>query len=63
MEPTCESEITLGRDSQVLLYQQIVKPIETATLFGVLPTGAMIEGKVSMAGRLDMARSTVRRVL
>ena len=40
MEPTYEPEITLDRDSQVPLYQQIAKPIETAILSGALPAGA-----------------------
>ena len=41
MEPTYEPEITLDRDSQVPLYQQIAKPIEAAILSGALPAGAM----------------------
>ena len=63
MEPTYEPEITLDRDSQVPLYQQIAKPIETAILSGALPAGAMIEDEVSMASRLDVARPTARRAL
>ena len=63
MEPTYEPEITLDRDSQVPLYQQIAKPIENAILSGALPAGAMIEDEVSMATRLDVARPTARRAL
>ena len=63
MEPTYEPEITLDRDSQVPLYQQIAKPIEAAILSGALPAGAMIEDEVSMASRLDVARPTARRAL
>ena len=63
MEPTYEPDITLDRDSQVPLYQQIAKPIETAILSGALPAGAMIEDEVSMASRLDVARPTARRAL
>ncbi len=63
MEPIYEPAITLDRDSEVPLYQQIAKPIEEAILTGSLPAGAMIEDEVSMATRLDVARPTARRAL
>lgn len=63
MDRTYEPEISLDRDSQVPLYQQIAEPIEAAILSGALPAGAMIEDEVSMAARLDVARPTARRAL
>lgn len=63
MDTTYEPRITLDRESQTPLYQQIAEPIEAAILSGELPAGAMIEDEVSMAARLDVARPTARRAL
>ncbi|MHA7861442.1 GntR family transcriptional regulator [Tessaracoccus sp. Y36] len=63
MDETYTPDITIDRNSDRPLYDQIAQPIEAAILSGELAAGARIEDEVSMAQRLDVARPTARRAL
>ncbi|MDO5721715.1 MAG: GntR family transcriptional regulator [Actinomycetaceae bacterium] len=61
MEAPYELKVTIDRNSNIPLYQQISGPLEQAIISGEVEPGRLIEDEISMAKRLEVSRPTTRR--